>query len=860
MSRSPRALFAARLAELWHAAGNPTLQRVAAASEARMRATRAAGHGRSPSVPRISDWRAGRNVPSRFESFEPVLVTLVRLAEAASGPVPFILSNRSAWQRLWKAASAEPARPTVTTALRRDIGMLIGRDAEVRQLLETAGPGRVVSIHTVDGMPGVGKTALVTRVAHLLSDRFPDGRFFVELNTHTPGQAPADPADVLATLLIDLGIAPGQIPDSLEARRDLWRDRLSDKRVLVVLDDARDHAQIEPLLPTGPRCLTLITSRRRFIALDNALPLALDTLSPDGAADLFHRLAQRDPGGDNTAAVTEIVRLCGYLPLAIVLLAGRLRHHPAWTLTDLAAEFATAQDLLGELDTGDRAVRAAFTASYDSLPPARQRLFRRLGVHPGPDLDAYAVAALNDIGLTTARHELEALYTDHLIDETTPGRYRLHDLLREYARSLAATDPSGERADALDRLHSYYCHTAAVAGRYLGRLTRPGAQENVRPSPAPDLPARDLRDVAEALAWMRMERANFLAFLDHAASRHQQSRAIALIESLASLLAWDGPWPRAAELHRQAIALAQRIDDRLAEANSRVDLGTVCQRTGNHHDAAPALQQAFTIYRRLGNRLGQANALNGLGSLHYRTANYRDATNLLQRALTIHRDLGDRVGQATSLAVLGMVHWRSGDLPRAIDLLRQALALSRDLGNHHELYVLLNLGMALVDGGDPPAAIDVAQHVLTVARDLGNRLTEGLALGILGLAHQRGGDLATAVELARQAVTLLHDAGDPAVEAEALNRFGVLLAETRQYEKALAQFTTGLQLARRIHSPLEEARALEGLGRSRASLGDTATAITELRNAIAIYQHIGAAETESAAAYLTTLQQDTDNG
>ncbi|QIS21474.1 tetratricopeptide repeat protein [Nocardia terpenica] len=675
-----------------------------------------------------------------------------------------------------------------------------------------------------------------------------------------PGQAAADPADVLATLLIDLGIAPGHIPDSLDARRDLWRDRLSDKRVLVVLDDARDRLQIEPLLPTGPQCLTLITSRRRFIALDNALPLALDTLSPDSAADLFHRLAQRNPSGDNAAAVTEIVRLCGYLPLAIVLLAGRLQHHPTWTLTDLATEFATAQDLLGELDTGDRAVRAAFTASYDNLPPARQQVFRRLGLHPGPDLDACAVAALNDIQLTTARHELDALYTDHLVDETTPGRYRLHDLLREYAHSLAATDPSDERADALDRLHSYYCHTAAIAGRYLGRLTRPVAPAIVRPSPAPDRSARDLRGVVEALAWMRRERANFLAFIDYAASRHQQSQAIELIESLASLLAWDGPWPRAAELHRQAIVLAQQIDDHLAEANSRVDLAAACQRTGNHQDAAEALQQAFTIYHRLGNRLGQANALNGLGSLHYRTATYQDATNLLQHALTIHRDLGDRVGQATSLALLGMVHWRSGDFPRAIDLLHQARALSRDLSNHHELYVLLNLGMALVDSGDPPAAIDVAQHVLTVARDLGNRLTEGLALGTLGLAHQRSGDLATAIELAQQAMTTLHDAGDPAIEAEALNRFGVLLAETRQHEKASTQFATALQLARRIHSPLEEARALEGLGRSRASLGDIATAITELRNAIAIYQHIGAAETESAAAYLTTLQQNPDNG
>ncbi|MFI5779597.1 ATP-binding protein [Nocardia sp. NPDC051570] len=823
-----------------------------------MRAARAPGHSRSSLPQRISDWRAGRNVPSRFESFEPVLVTLARLAEAAAGPVPTALSNRSAWQRLWKAATVESLRPTVTTALRRDTGTLVGRESEIQRILDAAGPGRVVSIHTVDGMPGVGKTALVTRVAHLLSDRFPDGRFFVELNTHTPGQAPVDPADVLATLLTDLGIAPGHIPDSLTARRDLWRDRVSTKRMLLVLDDARDHAQIESLLPAGPDCLTLITSRRRLVALDNASPLALDTLTPDNAADLFCRLAHRNPSGSD--AVAEIVRSCGYLPLAIVLLAGRLAHHPAWTLTGLATEFATARDRLGELDSGDRAVRAAFTTSYNSLASEWQRLFRRLGLHPGPDFDAHAAAALGDIPLTKARHALDALYTDHLVEETTPGRYRLHDLLREYASSLASTDSPGDRADALDRLHTYYRHTAATAQRYLGRVTRPAAHVGSGPSPAPDLPVRDLRDVVEALAWMRSERANFLALIDHAASHQQPSQAIELIGSLACLLDSDGPWPQAIELHQRASALAQQIGSQLAEANAHVDFGYVCIRSGGQRDVAEELQQAFTIYRGLGNRLGQANALNNLGWLHCFTGVYQDAANVWQQALTIYRDLGDRIGQAIVLSGLGVVHWRRGDFPGATDLLQKGLAISRSLGNFHQLFVHIFLGGVLLDSGDLPAAIDVAQRTLSLSRQYGDRLAEGLALVVLATAPHRSGDYAAAIDLMQQATTMLADGGDRHMEAEGLNRFGVLLTETHEYEKAMTRFGMGLRLARQSHDPLQEARALEGLARSRASLGDIATAITELRDAITIYQHIGAAETESATAYLTTLQHNPDGG
>ncbi|WP_280363822.1 NB-ARC domain-containing protein [Nocardia wallacei] len=321
------------------------------------------------------------------------------------------------------AGTSTPPRPAVKTALRRDVHTLIGRDAELRRLLAAADPEHRTPVYTIDGMPGIGKTALATRAAHMLSGHFPDGRYFIELHAHTPGRAAADPSDVLAGMLIGLGVDMRYIPDTLEGRRDLWRDRLTGKRVLLVLDDARDVAQIEPLLPAAAECLTLVTSRRRLITLDNAMPLPLDILEPTSATQLFTTLARRVAGDDaDRAAVARIVRLCGYLPLAITLLAGRLAHHPSWTIAELADQFSAATDRLGELDAGARVVRAAFDLSYRDLPPQQMLLFRRLGMHPGADLDAHSAAALAGLEVATARWELESLYTDHLLDEPARGR------------------------------------------------------------------------------------------------------------------------------------------------------------------------------------------------------------------------------------------------------------------------------------------------------------------------------------------------------------------------------------------------------------------------------------------------------
>ncbi|WP_216894055.1 ATP-binding protein [Nocardia alni] len=779
-----------------------------------------------------------------------------------------------------------PSRPAVN-ALRRDIRTFIGREVELERIVTAADAG--APIYIIDGMPGVGKTALATRAAHLLADRYPDGRYFVELHAHTPGRAVADPADVLGGLLIGLGVDIRYLPSTLEGRRDLWRDRLTGKRVLLVLDDVRDAVQIEPLLPATPECLTLVTSRRRLLILDNAVPLALEIFDPGSAAELFTTLAGRTvENPENRAAVARIVQMCGYLPLAITLLAGRLGHHPSWTISALADEFGAARDRLGELDAGSRVVRAAFDLSYRELPSERQLLFRRLGLHPGPDLDAYAAAALAGIDVEAARWELESLYTDHLLDEPVHGRYRLHDLLREYAHALAGAEPGSDHARA--QLLDYFQHVATAADCWLARSTRPGRESGA--VPAGGVPAREFGDEIQALEWMRLERDNLLACLDHTMNRHRD-RVAALTGVLGGLLDRDGPWPLACQLHQRAVDVAWDLGDRLGEAGALNNLGAVHRRAGDYDAAVGRLDAALVLYRRLGNRLGEANVLDNLGNVHEETGDYVESADLHQRALALYDTLGNRLGEANALNNLGIVHEETGDYVESADLHQRALALYHTLGNRlgeanalnnlgivrtrtglhaeavdlhgqalefyrklgnrlGEANALNNLGIVRTRTGLHAEAVDLHGQALEFYRKLGNRLGEANALNNLGIVQTRTGLYAEAVDAHTQARALFHQLGNRRGEVEVLIDIGTLLLETGMPDAGMENFTEALGFAREVGSQLEQARALEGIARCRVSIGDI-SGIEQLREAVAVYRRIDAPEAIAAEAYLSEL-------
>ncbi|MGW1554218.1 ATP-binding protein [Streptomyces sp. NPDC002346] len=728
-----------------------------------------------------------------------------------------------------------------------------GRKAELRKLLEATDPQcSGVPIHTVNGMPGVGKTSLATRAAHLLADRYPDGQLFVRLYGHTHGQPPANPADVLADLLTRIGVAPQNLPDSLDARSALWRDRSATRRILLILDDASDVTQVEPLLPSSRSCLVLITSRQRLIALEGTVPLPLETLPPEAAAQLFTRLAQRTPTGPERDSVAVAVRLCGYLPLAISLLAARLAHHPSWSIAQLTNDFAAAQEQLTELEVGNRAVAAAFDLSYRDLPTDRKQLFRRLGWHPGPDIDAYATAALTDLPLAQVRRHLEALYSDHLLDEPAPGRYRLHDLVRAYARMLAAEDPAEQCRDANVRLLAYYRQNAESADQFLVDVkhpTIPAASLSV--AAHPDISTRE-----QALAWMRTERPNLLACA-HNAAEHGWPDLVPFAATIATFLYQEGPWRESIRLLRKAAATAEHIGDRLGQANALWNLGRLRRLTNEYPAAADLAEQALALYRELGNRLGEAHALQSLSRVRYLTGQYETATDLAEQAQMLYRELGDRLGEAQALRSLGVIRRLTGDYESAADLTEQALTLHQELGDHlGEAHLFRSLGVIRRLTGDYESAADLAEQALTLHQELGDHLGEAHALQSLSRVRYLTGQHETATDLAEQAQALYRELGDRLGEAEVLNSLGTLLAMTSGPNEALPRHRQALNIARQVQSPLEEARALAGIARCAEHAGAWQDALAGLSQAVNIFRSIGAAESAPAAAHLSALNRE----
>ena len=794
-----------------------------------------------------------------------------------------------------------------TRTLPRDIASFTGRRHELAELADAgagpgeladagAGPGEVVSIHAIGGMAGIGKTAFAVHAAHRLAGRFPGGQIFLPLHAHTPGHQPVSPADALASLLLTIGVPAGQIPADLEARAGLWRDRLAGRQLLLVLDDAASSEQIRPLLPGGGS-LVLITSRRRLIALEDARTISLDALPGGEAAGLLVRLAVQPGLSSADPAVREITRLCGCLPLAIGMAARQLYHHPAWTAAGLAAELAAAVDRLELLATENLSVTAAFDLSYADLTPEQQRLFRRFGLHPGTDIDRYAVAALDGTDLASARRGLEALYEHYLLTEPAPGRYRMHDLIREHARLLAGQlDPEDDREQASGRLLDYYqracAHAQGLLARHAGTTATPADS-----AATPAIPV--LANQEQALAWARAERMSLLACLDQATAAGRYARVIALTAGLAAVLRYDGPWDEAIARHATADQAARRHGDRPGQAGALTCLADVRLATGDYPGAARDLQEALGLYQDTGDRhgratalilrgnvrrmagdyvgaladqqeavgichdfgdqRGQATTLIGMAGVRLLTGAYPDAATDLREALGICGDLGDRRGQASALADLGNVGLATGDYAGATRNLQEALGIFRDLGHRlGQVYALTSLGKVALATGDYAGATRDLQEAVDSYRDLGDRLGQARALTWLGEMHRHTGDNPGAAHDLKQALEITREIGNRHAEATVLNESGTLSRTGGDLSQARSSHQQALDLAREIGIPLEEARALAGLSRCALADGHTAEAEETLRQALAIFQQIGAAETADASAELDALQRTPD--
>jgi tetratricopeptide (TPR) repeat protein/transcriptional regulator with XRE-family HTH domain len=831
----------------------------------------------------ISDLERGVSATARHET-----ARLLASALGLTGPqrALFEAAARGHAPASQVLAAGEGAAAAATRTLPRDIASFTGREAELARLTGAvtgaAAGGGVVGIHAIGGMAGIGKTAFAVHAAHRLAYAFPDGQFFLPLHAHTPGQRPVDPAEALASLLLTAGVGAQQIPPGLADRAARWRDYLAGKKVLLVLDDAAGHEQVTPLLPGTGGSMVLITSRRRLTALADAAAISLDTLAPGEAAALLARLSGRPELGSGDGPAGEITRLCGYLPLAVGMLARQLHHHPAWTAADLATELAATAGRLELMHAENLSVAAAFDLSYQDLTPCQQRLFRRLGTHPGSDIDAYAAAALDGTHLATARRHLDGLYDQHLLTEPARGRYRLHDLLREHARALAdAGDPADADA-AAGRLLDYYLHTAAAAGQYIETWnTAP-----VRPLPG-DQPAitPPLSTAGQASAWLDAERANLHAAVGYAAASGRPGHAIAIPATISGFLLNRGHWDQSVALHQAALATARQAGDRAGQAAALHELGLLQEATGDYPAASASHQQALELYRGLGDRLGRASALEQLGSVHMLIGDYPAAATNHQQAIALYRDLDHRGGQASALDQLGNVQLLIGDYPAAATNHRQALGIFRDLGHRmRQAYAFLNLGnVQLLTGdhsaatasyqralelfcdlgdpqgqanafanlgeaqlltGDYPAATASQQQALDLYRDLGHRQGEASAIANLGHVQLQTGDYPAAAASLTEALGMFRDIGYRNGQAEVLNNLGEVLARSGDSHKARDHHTRALAIARGINAPLLEARALEGLGHCLLRDGDQDGAATHWRQALAIYERIGAPDAQ----------------
>ncbi len=777
---------------------------------------------------------------------------------------------------------AAPGNGPARGVLRRlpaDTGVFTGRQAELARLLEPGegndggrGPGAVV-IWALEGMAGVGKTALAVHAAHRLAERFADGQLFIDLHGYTQGYPPRTADQALETFLRSLGIPPRQIPQSTEERAALYRDRLAGTRTLIVLDNAADEAQVRPLIPGDAGCLVLITSRRKLRSLDDAHVVALDVLPDTDAVTLLAAVAGpgRVAAGDRDAA--EVVRLCGRLPLAVRIAGALLRSRPAWTLAHLAGKLRAARAGLDSFSDGDRNLAVIFGLSMLSLGDDQGRLYRYLGLIPGPEIDAYAAAALADTDPAAADRLLEGLVDHNLLLEPVAGRYEMHDLIRAHARGLAERDPVGERQAALDRLLDYYQHTALRADAHIARYAQP-----VPPGPAPrHAPA--LADDGSARAWLRAERANLGACLRYAIDAGLAERVVALSAGLANLLRTEGPWPAGIDVQAAGANAAARLGDQPGWARALTELGNLQGLTDDYPGAKASLQAALELLRETGDKAGQAHALTELASMQ-RMDDIAGAEASLQAALELYREAGDRVGEAHTLIRLGAVQNVSGDPTSAEANLQAALKLHRETGDRageaHALIQLVQvqrltgqyedavrngesalvivqglgdrlylatalnkLGVAQCLVGDYASAARNQQAAHEAYRELGNRLGQANALTGLAEARRLTGDQAGAARDLEEAIGIFQDLGIRGSEAWALNYYAAVIADTGDPGGAIAVYHDALRLARGAGHPDDEAVALQGLGEAHARLGEPEDGVAYLREALEIFRRLG---------------------
>jgi len=785
----------------------------------------------------------------------------VELISVALGLSDQIAGGRRTDRPFAQAAAAQPDEVMVPRQLPAAVSHFTGRAAELDALsgmVDDARAPRTVVISALAGMAGVGKTAVAVYWAHQVAGRFPAGQLYVNLRGYDPEQ-PVAAADALAGFLRALGVPGQEIPDEMEDRARLYRSRLAGRRVLVVLDNARDGDQVRPLLPGDPGCAAVITSRDSLaglVAADGARRLNLDVLPLADAVALLRSLIGKR-ADDEPEALAALAGLCARLPLALRIAAELAIARPSVLLAELVADLEAQR--LDYLDAGeDRAdVRAVFSWSLRQLPDDLARAFALIGLHPGEDLDVYAVAALTGTGTGHARKVLGRLHRASLIQAAGAGRYGMHDLLRAYAREQAAArDPGGQSRQALTRLLDYYLAAVAAAMDVLfpaEAYRRP----RIRPSAAavPQMP-----DQVGARAWLDTERVNLVALVAHCAGgggHRWPWHATSLASTLRRYLMTGSHVPQAETIYGCALQAARGSGDLAAEAEALNALGSIDLKKGRSSDAAGHYKAALECYRQCGDRASQARVLSNLGMTEYHRHDCRSSADYYWRAIAAYEEAGDHLGTARALASLAAAETELGCYDEAADHLRLALPLLRQANDRvFEAEALAGIGELALRRGRLEQAAASLEEALAIYRSLAHPAGTASVLRWLGAVSMRQDQYEQAIGLLRQALTLHVQTGERGGEIKTLRILAEVLHGAGRLADARAELETALHLAAGTGNTYQQANVHRDLAESHHSAGDDEQARQHWQQAHDLYTQLGVPEAAQVRSRLNARQAE----
>jgi tetratricopeptide (TPR) repeat protein/transcriptional regulator with XRE-family HTH domain len=746
---------------------------------------------------------------------------------------------------------ADDPVPVIPRELPGAVRHFVGRDDELAALTRLLGqaeenkPGTMV-ISAIGGTAGVGKTALALHWAHQVARHFPDGQLYVNMHGYDPDQ-PVTPGTALAGFLRALGVPGQDVPADLEERAARYRSALAGRRVLIVLDNVSEVAQVRPLLPGTPHCIAVVTSRNSLsglVARDGACRLDLDLLPPPVAVGLLRTLIGTRVDDDPVTAA-KLAEQCARLPLALRMAAELAAARPEASLADLTAQLADQRRLLDLLDTdGDpgASVRAVFSWSYQQLDAAAARAFRLASLHPGPGFRRHAFAALTGTTPGQADRVLNLLARASLIQATGSHRYGMHDLLRAYARELAqAQDTDQDRHDALTRLFDHYLHTAGAAMNALFP-----AERDWRPRvPAPPGAIPAMTDPAAARAWLDTERACLIAATVHMAEHDWPGHAIRLAGTLFQYLDVGSHLPEAMIVHGSALTAARRLGDKAAEAKALTNIGLVHWWQDRYQEATDCFEQALALFGQADDPADRARTLNSLGLCMWWYDRFPEAIGCYEQALALFAQAGNQAGQARTLSNLAMIDYQQGRHRRASERFQEALTLHRAVADRvGEGRDLGNLGAIDLRQGRYQQARSRFEQVLALCEETGDQASQALVLSGLGDLDLRQGRYAEAVDYQRQSLEICQRIRHKSGEAVAINGLGEVSLATGNTADAMNWHAAACDLSAQTGEKRELARAHDGLARACHADGDHHQARCHWEEALALYLVLGAPEAD----------------